>query len=111
MRPIRKTLSSATSTTPVPMDLYRDPFNVSLAVSLPAGTSLTYTVEYTVDDVFSNTFDPATATWVSVTGMAAQTTGTQGNIAFPVTAIRLRVSAFTSGSATLTIIQAGVKGA
>ena len=111
-RPIRKTLSSATSTLAIPLDYaYRDPFNVSLGVSLTAGASLTYTVEYTLDDVFDPLFNPATATWVPVTGLSAQTVGAQANIAFPVTAVRLRVSTFTSGSATITIIQAGVRGA
>lgn len=111
-RPIRKTLSSATSTAVVPLDyVYRDPFNVSLGVSLSAGATLTYTVEYTLDDVFDPLFNPATATWITVTGMGAQTIGTQGNLAFPVTGVRLRVSSYTSGSATITIIQAGVRGA
>lgn len=110
MRPIRKTLSSATSTLPLPLNIHADSFEISLGVVLSAGASLTYTVEYTLDDVFDNSFNAATANWTPVVGMGSQTTGTQGNIVFPVTAVRLRVSEFTSGSATLTVIQSGIKG-
>lgn len=109
-RPIRKTLSSATSTTPVPLDIHINPFQITLVAALAAGSSLTYTVEYTVDDVFDNAFNPATANWFSVTGMSAQTISSTGNIVTPVSAVRLRVSAFTSGSVTLTIIQSGLRG-
>jgi hypothetical protein len=110
MRPIRKTLNSATSTAPIPLNIHADSFEVSLTVSLPAGSSLTYTVEYTVDDVFDNEFNPATATWFPVTGLSAQTISASGNLVFPVTAVRMRVSTFTSGSATLTLIQSGISG-
>lgn len=110
MRPIRKTLTSATSTAPIPLNIHADSFEVSLTAAVAAGSSLTYTVEYTVDDVFDNAFNPATATWFPVTGMSAQTASTTGNITFPVTAVRLRVSTFTSGSVTLTLIQSGISG-
>ena len=108
-RPVRVTLSSATSSNPIPLDVFRDPFNVALGVAVSAGGALTYTVEYTLDDPYASTFNPATATWTAVTGMSALTASNTGNLAFPVTAVRFRVSAYTSGSATCTLIQAGLR--
>lgn len=40
--------------------------------------------------------------------LASKTTAADGNYAFPVAAIRLNVSSYTSGKATLTFIQSGV---
>lgn len=108
MRPVRVTLSSATSSNPIPLDTYADPFNVGFSVVLAPGSTLTYTVEHTFDDVFAPTFSPATATWFPNSGASAKTTSVDGNYAFPVTAIRLRVSAYTSGAANFTVIQAGI---
>jgi len=61
VRPIRVTVSSAAASNVIPLDQYISPFNIGLGVSLSAGASLTYTVQHTFDDVFSSTFDPATA--------------------------------------------------
>lgn len=110
MRPIRHTLSAAGATPPVVLDHYRDPFNVGLGVVLAPGSGLTYTVEHTFDDVFAKTFNPATATWFPNATLANKTASSDGNYVVPVTAIRLNVTAFTSGSVTITVIQAGQAG-
>ena len=83
--------------------------NISVSVALSAGAVLTYTVEHTFDDPLKEGFDPATAVWFPNATLAAQTANGDGNYAFPVTAIRLNVTSYTSGTATLTIIQAGVE--
>lgn len=110
MRAIVKSLGAAGVTDPIPMDTFRQPFNVGMAVVLAPGSTLTYTVEHTFDDVFAPTFNPATATWFPNTSLSAKTASLDGNYAFPVSAIRLNVTAFTSGTATLTVIQAGMPG-
>ena len=110
MRPIRVTVSSATVSPPIPMDTYQDPFNAGVAVVLGVGAALTYSVEHTFDDVFANNFNPATATWFSNAGITAKTTSFDGNYAYPVTAVRLNVTVWTSGDATMTVIQAGMPG-
>lgn len=107
-RPIRKTLSAAGVTPPVPMDTYQDSAT-SVAVVLAAGSVLTYTVEHTYDDVFVEGFDPATATWFPNADLATETANGQTNYVTPVTAIRLNVTAYTQGSATITIIQSGTQ--
>jgi len=110
MRPIRVTVSSQTASAPIPMDSYRGPFNVGVGVVISAGGSLTYTVQHTFDDVFAKDFTPATATWFSNVSLSSKTTSSDGNYSFPVTAIRLNVVAWASGSATMTLIQAGMPG-
>lgn len=110
MRPSTKTLSAVGASEPIPLDHYRGPFNVGVGVVLSAGATLTYTVEHTFDDVFAPDFNPATAAWFPNAGLSARTASLDGNYAFPVMAVRLRISAYTSGSATMTVLQAGVPG-
>jgi len=110
MRPIRVSVGSAASSNVIPMDRNHSSFQASVAVVLSAGADLTYTVEHTFDDVFASTFDPATATWFANTGLSAKTASLDGNYAFPVTGIRLRVTAHTAGTATMTVIQSGTPG-
>lgn len=110
MRPVTVTVSSQAASQPIPLDHYQGPFNVGVGVALSAGATLTYSVEHTFDDVWAAGFNPATAVWFSNSGLAAKTTSLDGNYAFPVTAVRLNVTAYTSGNATMTVIQAGMPG-
>ena len=106
-RPVRVTVSSVASSAVIPLSLNADPFNVGIGCDVSAGGVLTYTVQHTFDDVFSSTFSPSTATWYSNSTLVAQTTDKDGNYAYPVTAVRITVTAYTSGSVTMTVIQAG----
>ena len=106
-RPVRVTVNSVASSQVIPLNTYGDPFNVGIGCDVSAGGSLTYTVQHTFDDVQSPTFNPSTATWYSNSTLVAQTTDKDGNYAYPVTAVRLTVTAYTSGSVTMTVIQAG----
>lgn len=106
-RPVRVTVSSVAASAPIPLNNYSTPFSVGIGVDVSAGGSLTYTVEHTFDDVFAATFDPSTATWFANSGMTSQTGDKDGNYSAPVTAVRLNVTVRASGSATMTVIQAG----
>ena len=106
-RPVRVTVSGVNVSSPIPLNNYADPFNVGFGIKLSAGASLTYTVEHTFDDIFAAGFNPANAVWYSNATVVTQTTNKDGNYAFPVTAIRLNVTVWSSGTATLTSIQAG----
>ena len=53
-------------------------------------------------------FDPATAKWYTHATLVNKTASGEGNYAFPVSAIRLNVTAYTSGSATMNVLQAGI---
>ena len=109
-RPVRYTRGAVITTPVIPLDYNREPFNVGIGISLSAGASLTYTVEYTYDDIQSPTFSPATATWFSVTNLSAKTTSADGSILAPCTGLRLNIGVYASGSATITAIQAGMAG-
>jgi len=111
MRPIRVSVGAVAASNTIPMDRNAASFQASISVALSAGANLTYTVEHTFDDVFASTFDPATATWFANTGLSAKTASLDGNYAFPVTGVRLRVSAHAAGTATMTVVQSGTPGA
>ena len=106
-RPVRVTVSSLTTSTVIPLNTYADPFNVGIGCDISAGGSLTYTVEHTFDNVQAPGFNPANATWYSNSILTNITTDKDGNYSYPVTGIRLNVTAYTSGSVTMTVIQAG----
>jgi hypothetical protein len=104
MRPVVLSVTGVGNSVPDPLDHYLTPFNVSLAVVV-TGT-ITYTVQYTYDDVFAPNYNPATGNWLPHPSLTAQTATKDSNIAYPVRAVRLTTSAGT-GTATLTVIQAG----
>ena len=105
MKPITVSKTASGSTSTIPLNVNINPFNVGMAVVV-SGT-VNYTVQYTFDNVWSSTYDSATATWFDHASLAAQTTNQTGNFAFPVAGMRLTVNS-GSGTATMTVIQAGV---
>lgn len=105
-RPMRVTLSAAGVSQPLIFNQMAVVFGVGLGVTLSAGATLTYSVQYTYDDVFDPNFNAATANWFTVAGLNAQTANKDDNFTTAVMACRLNVTSWTSGSATLTAIQA-----
>ena len=101
MRPTSITVSSAASSAWIPLDYKQNPFNVGFGVVIPSGT-LTYKIEHTFDDVYDPSVTPVSFDHSSVSG---KSTNADGNYAFPVRAIRLTVTSYTSGSVTLTVLQ------
>lgn len=85
----------------IPMNLDSTPFNAGFGVVV-SGT-VTYTVQHTFDPVWNG----GITTWFDHPTVAAKTANQDGNYAFPVSAIRVTVSA-GAGTATLTVIQAGI---
>lgn len=104
MRPVTYSITGTGVSGVYPPDHYVSPFNIALGV-LVSGT-VTYTVQYTFDDVFAANFNPSTANWVDHPSLTAQSATKDSNIAYPVRGIRLNVTAGT-GTTRLTIIQAG----
>ena len=103
-RPITRTVSSQAASTPIALNTQvKSPFSVTLLADL-TGTA-TFSVQYTLDDVFDNAYVPANGVWTAVTNMSGLTADGAGTLTSPVTAVRLNVSAFTSGSVTLTVVQ------
>jgi hypothetical protein len=87
------------------LDHYTNEFNVGFGVDV-TGT-ITFTVQHTYDDIFVSDFDEITATAYDHTSVAAKSADTDGSYATPITAMRVEVTASASGTAAVTIIQAG----
>lgn len=107
MRSVTKSVTGVGVSAPIPLDNYISPFNVGFGVKV-SGT-VTFTVQHTFDDVFAAGYTPASGTWFDHPTVSADSANTDGNYAFPVSAIRLNVTA-GSGTATLTATQAGLVG-
>ena len=88
------------SSSPLVMNTNPTPFNVGFGV-VATGT-VTYTIQHTFDS-------PGTGftTWYPHPTIAAKTDNQDGNYAFPVSGIKVLVTAGT-GTATLNLIQAGI---
>jgi hypothetical protein len=103
MRPVVLTVTGVGSSSVSPVDTYISPSNMGLGV-IVTGT-ITYKVQYTFDSVYATGYDPAAGNWFDHPTLVGSASG-NSNIAYPVSGIRLITTAGT-GSATLTIIQAG----
>lgn len=87
-----------------PLDTYRNPFNIGIGVVV-SGT-VNYTIQHTFDDIFNPAVTPV---WFSHPTLNALTANADGNYAFPVRAIKILVNS-GAGTATATIVQAGMPG-
>lgn len=86
------------------IDQWTNDPSLSFRISLGGG-SMTYTVQSTLDSVFDSSFDESTAIAVNHGTVAAQTADiTLDSYAVPVAAIRLQITAHTSGSASFDIV-------
>ena len=113
MRPVVYTINGGNgtkTTSPVcAIDYYISPANIALSVVVT--NTITYSVQYTFDNVFAAGYDPnaASANWTDHPTLGTQTTTKDSNISYPVRGIRIisPASPATTGIATLTIIQGG----
>jgi hypothetical protein len=92
-------LAQNATTAWVPLDIQQSPFNVSLGLVITSGT---WDVQHTFDDVFDSSVTPTAFTHSSLTG---ETASIDGNYAYPVTAVRLKQTAASPGTASLIILQ------
>lgn len=90
----------------VPLDI-NSTAGFQVALGLDVTGTIDATVQHSFDDPFSATYDPYAATWFNHSSIAAKTSDTDGNYAYPPRAIRLKINSSTSGSAILTIVQQG----
>lgn len=102
MTPQVISLSAAGSTAWIPVDYTQNPYYISLALVFSNTPNLTCKVEYTLDNIFDPLVTPTAFAHTSLTGITSNTTG---SITYPVRAIRLTVSSWTSGTVTLTALQ------
>ena len=106
-RPVYLQASDTSASTVHRPNWHVTPFNIGLGAVVVSGTP-TYRVEHTFDDVYADGFSPATAAWFSHASLVSVVNANaDGNYAFPIQGIRLRVIAGT-GDVRLTILQAGI---
>jgi hypothetical protein len=110
-RPFKVTITGSGESQPFMPDYMRAPFAVGVGVTV-ASTTAVATVEHSFDPIFPHVFAssipviPASAaTWFPHTSISSVSSNGDGNYAFPVIGIRLRVS--STGTATMTLEQAG----
>lgn len=80
---------------------------VTLEISLSSGASLNWTAQYTCADYLSlgNAIPTTRIFDHDDSNLVSQTVKRVGNFVSPVTAVRLKTNSYTSGTATLTVIQ------
>lgn len=105
MRPKQVFLSALAASLPIPVNHSSQNFQISLGCDLIVGGTLTYSVQYTFDDIGAAGYNPATGNWQDHPTLSAKTTSNASNLAFPVRAVRLNVTAYTSGTVRLTLLQ------
>lgn len=104
MRPIVISKTGTGSSSVAPLDTYRNPFNIGIGVVV-SGT-VNYTIQHTFDDIFNSAVTPV---WFSHPTLASLAVNADGNYAFPIRAIKILVNS-GSGTATATLLQAGMPG-
>lgn len=98
--------TGAGSSTIYAVDYFRCPVNVGIQAVL-SGVA-TYTVEYTLDDITSSTFNAATATWTgATTDLTGASASKNGLLTVPCRGIRLTIAS-GAGTVTVTLCQAGI---
>lgn len=100
-RVVTPAIASVAASAWIPVDWLTANGSLSLAV-VKSGTN-TYNIEHTYDDVF----DPAVTPTAFIQTSAA-TTNQQTSYNAPVAAVRVNVTAYTSGAVTMTVLQGGL---
>ena len=103
-KPTSQTVAGVGTSPPVPLDRKINPFWVGVYAKISA--TATYNVEGTLDDIYASGWSAATANWFSLPNFNALSASHADLLDFPVTAIRLNVTAST-GNVTLQTLQAG----
>jgi hypothetical protein len=116
MRPVVSTVtvSGATSATPVGFNYHAASFNIGIQTVVGIGASSAYSIQYTMDDIYSSTYSAATGNWTNISTISGATasgnasaTVSAASHTVPCTAMRLNTSGL-SGTITATFIQTGI---
>lgn len=113
MRPVHFTVTTSGVSTPIPLDRYVNGYAIGVTLDPAAPTTkINYTVQYSMLDPagpYSNSY-AVSGKWQNMDDpvMVGQSAARTSNFAFPPMAVRLNVSAFSAGTATLHIIPMGM---
>lgn len=100
------TVTGAGTSAVIGLDNFTNPFNVGIGVDISA--TATYTVEFTFNDVSSDSFTAGSAVWFTETTFGTATADKAISFTTPCRGVRLNVSAST-GTATIYVQQAGLR--
>lgn len=112
MRPVQVTVPASAASPVIPLDIYEiGPIGWQLSGYVGAAS---VTIQYTFDDVYSPTFNPATANWLTAKDGAAVTVPAGERLADangnPVNPTGVRgLNSVAASSATLRIVQSGLR--
>jgi len=104
-KPVRISVTGVATSAPVPLSTLTDsPFNVTLGVY--GGAGCTYTVQFTLDDIFASGYVAGSGTWIDHPDATSQTGNTVVMLVSPVTAVRLNQTIGAAAS-TFFVCQSG----
>jgi hypothetical protein len=87
-RPVQTSVTGVAASDPVALSTIIDPpFQVTLAAK--GGAGCTYTIQFTLDNVQSSSYNPSTGTWIDHPDATSQTGNCAVMLVSPVTAVRL----------------------
>lgn len=101
-RPKTISVTGVGTSAAIPVDWRKEYFALSILCNVSG--SATYSVQHTLDNVLAG----ATPVWVDHPTLVGKTGTADGNYAFPVTAVRLNVTAGT-GTVNMRLVQAGIE--
>lgn len=94
----------------VACDVHRNPVNIGMIVDITSGASLTYEVQCTMDNLFADGFQESDAIYTIHPDLVSKTAKDDGNYAFAVTGVRVKISGHSSGGVLFYVNQSGLLG-
>lgn len=99
-------ITATGNSTPIVVDYLQTPFAVSAALEIQGGTTLSATLQYTLDDPNDAAW---TTVWIpagsAVTASTAVTFGLGGTYPGPIRALRVNVGTLSGGNLRLSVLQ------
>jgi hypothetical protein len=87
------------------VDINITPVNVGFGVELSPGATLTFNIEHTYHDLWT-AYKPEDVTWFPF--LTNQSANVDGYYGYPISGFRLNITSWTSGTATIKVLQAGI---
>lgn len=101
---VSNTTTGTSQSSPYVVNWKANNFGIGMGLTMTASKGIGVDIEHTFDDPKSGLTN---ATWFKHSSLSSRTASADGNYAYPITAIRINITAQTSGngSATLKIVQ------
>lgn len=99
------TLSASGDSPIVPLNRWQTNFSVTIACDVSTGADLTYTLQYTLDNVTRPGSNPV---WFNSLDLDSETATGVTQLVSPVTAVKVSIDSYTSGTLIFTVTQGGI---